>query len=425
MIKRLMQGQVSAMLSAVLAASLLAAPRDAKPTAAEQLAKDVLKTYQTAPTYHAKVTFSQRSVQGRWEQEARTWYSLAIDRAAGRLLFDHPDFVIVCDGTKLRVRDRRSDRYHMEVDAPKLQYDELVKAVPVIDQVTLPALLMALSDDPWARMSGVADAKAVEVPGDASAFALAQRGAGQWRLTVDPQTRLLKTATLIISGAMTGGPSDESRISYEYQTLAQGTKLGDELFAFDTSNSQPVGSLQALGAAVQKQLADSDPMEGKAAPALHLPTVDGKDFDLSDEKADVIVLDFWASWCGPCKVGMPQLQKAFDDAKKEGKSVAVYTINVGESAEIAKQTLKEINVTLPTLVDADTSVAVSYRATHSIPRTVFIVNGKVARVHTGTLPTGMDQVYKATIDELLKTVKKDEKAEAKGQVQGGAPPAPR
>lgn len=68
---------------------------------------------------------------------------------------------------------------------------------------------------------------------------------------------------------------------------------------------------------------------GTAAPSFELKSPDGKVVKLADLKGSVVVLDFWATWCGPCKIAMPGIQKLSESF--QGKPVQVYGINVWES----------------------------------------------------------------------------------------------
>ena len=123
---------------------------------------------------------------------------------------------------------------------------------------------------------------------------------------------------------------------------------------------------------------DTSALEGKPAPAFALQTVDGKEVKLADHKGSVVLLDFWATWCGPCKVELPHTQQFSDDKELAAKGLRVFTINEREPREKVANFLKANNYTLPTLLDTDGSVADAYRA-QGLPLTVLIGRDGVVR----------------------------------------------
>ena len=139
----------------------------------------------------------------------------------------------------------------------------------------------------------------------------------------------------------------------------------------------------------------ADPREGQEAPAIQLKSVDGEEFDLAKQEAKVVVLDFWATWCPPCREGLPKLQSAADKLKADGVDVAVYTVNLRESAEKVKAFWEAKNLTLPVLMDTRGAVAQAYDI-EGIPTTVILKGGKIAKVHVGLSPNMEQQI----IDEV-------------------------
>jgi thiol-disulfide isomerase/thioredoxin/outer membrane lipoprotein-sorting protein len=144
----------------------------------------------------------------------------------------------------------------------------------------------------------------------------------------------------------------------------------------------------------------ADPVEqlvGKAAPTFQLELLDGGTLDLASHAGrDVVVLDFWATWCGPCIQALPKYIKVFDDLK--GRNVVFYAIDLGETNERVQAFLdkKEWN-TLKVAMDREGKVADLFFVT-GIPQTVIIgKDGTVEAVHVG-FGTGMDK----TIDEEVK-----------------------
>lgn len=128
------------------------------------------------------------------------------------------------------------------------------------------------------------------------------------------------------------------------------------------------------------------PIVGYLAPDFTLQTPLGETFTLRDVTArnggQPVVLNFWASWCGPCRVEMPDLQRAA--MKYNGRS-AIIGVNQGEDPATITDFGSEFSITYPLLVDQDSAVNRSYNVT-GLPTTIFIDDGGVVReVHVGIL----------------------------------------
>ena len=110
-------------------------------------------------------------------------------------------------------------------------------------------------------------------------------------------------------------------------------------------------ALAALVLAAGAALAESDikPWKGKATLPLARTDIEGKAVDLKAMHGRVLVVNFWATWCVPCRDEMPSLQRL--RARLAGKPFEVITVNFGESAEKIAQFLDKENVTLPVLLD--------------------------------------------------------------------------
>jgi len=123
-------------------------------------------------------------------------------------------------------------------------------------------------------------------------------------------------------------------------------------------------------------------MEGRPATDFTLESLaSGSPVKLSSLKGKVVVLDFWATWCGPCRRWMPIVAKAQRDYADKG--VQVYAVNLRESEAKVREYLGKQNIEVPVLMDRNGSVATDYRAS-SIPTTVIVGrDGKVVRVLVG------------------------------------------
>ena len=119
----------------------------------------------------------------------------------------------------------------------------------------------------------------------------------------------------------------------------------------------------------------SDPLVGHPAPnfSLAIPgSSTGKsELSLSDFKGKPIVLNFWASWCAPCKEELPLLENTWKRMQAQGKDVIFLGIDFEETNSTAISFLRQNNVTYPAVLDANGSVALKYGIT-SLPDTIFI-----------------------------------------------------
>jgi thiol-disulfide isomerase/thioredoxin len=86
-----------------------------------------------------------------------------------------------------------------------------------------------------------------------------------------------------------------------------------------------------------------------AAPRLVLMDLEGKSFDLADLRGRVVVVNFWATWCVPCRDELPSLQRLRD--RMSGKPVEVITVNYGEMAERVRPFLEKEGLGLPVVLD--------------------------------------------------------------------------
>jgi peroxiredoxin len=125
------------------------------------------------------------------------------------------------------------------------------------------------------------------------------------------------------------------------------------------------------------------PQIGDPAPDFELLNMSGETVRLSDYLGRPVILNFWATWCAPCRLEMPELQRAQAEFGDEGP--AVLAINQEESAERVGEFLDEVGLTLPTLLDSDAAVGKTYGA-FFLPTTVIVdQDGHVAAIHRGMI----------------------------------------
>lgn len=134
---------------------------------------------------------------------------------------------------------------------------------------------------------------------------------------------------------------------------------------------------------------------GKPAPDFTLDLLgDGKKtFRLADAKGSVVILDFWATWCGPCLQAMPQVERVADEFKERG--VTLIAVNLQENPDQINALLERRKLHPTVALDRDGAVAAQYKAV-AIPQTVVIDReGKVARLFVGSSPDLADKLRAA------------------------------
>lgn len=122
---------------------------------------------------------------------------------------------------------------------------------------------------------------------------------------------------------------------------------------------------------------------GKTAPNFSLERLDGGELALSDLRGKGVVLNFWGTWCEPCKAEMPALQKKYETYKNQG--LEVVGVNIGESPITVEPFIKQYGVDFPIVLDRKSQITKLYRI-GPIPTTFFISpEGKVEEIFIGQL----------------------------------------
>lgn len=144
--------------------------------------------------------------------------------------------------------------------------------------------------------------------------------------------------------------------------------------------------------------AGADVLKGRA-PDFSLASPEGKNVSLAALKGDVVMVNFWASWCAPCRQEMPLLDAMYKRFKPLGFTLV--GINVDEEPNAARALLREVPVSFPIGLDSAMTVSAAYQVM-VMPTTVFIDRkGAVRHVHQGYRP-GDEAAYEQQLRLLLK-----------------------
>lgn len=138
---------------------------------------------------------------------------------------------------------------------------------------------------------------------------------------------------------------------------------------------------------------------GANAPDFTLKTLNGPNMRLQEQRGKVVLVNFWATWCGPCRKEMPHLNRIADKYKSSG--LVLLGVNIDEDVRNAAEVAGKLKVSFPVLLDTDKAVSKIYDL-NSMPSTMVIDrSGKVRYVHRG-YQDGYEDTYDQQIRELLK-----------------------
>ena len=194
---------------------------------------------------------------------------------------------------------------------------------------------------------------------------------------------------------MDGAPPDELVGVTTYTGVKANPELDESIFA----TTAPDGYTQKDPPKQREQGGGGLKVAtGASAPDFALKDLDGREVTLASFKGRVVVLDFWATWCGPCKAAMPSIQKIHE--AYSGKPVTVLGIDVWErKADAGPKYFREKGFTYGCLLEGE-DLARAYGVT-GIPTLVVIgKDGKVELIETGFGPEG-DMNLRSAIDGAL------------------------
>jgi len=167
------------------------------------------------------------------------------------------------------------------------------------------------------------------------------------------------------------------------------------------ARTHPVLVLLALAAfsAVATGISAALPAVGVVAPDFASKSDSGRNVRLSELRGQVVLINFWASWCGPCRQELPLLNKIY--ARYRAAGFMLLAVNVDDNRKDADAMLKRLDLRFPILFDGNKSVAKLY-GVDTMPATLLIDrDGRVRYVHRGYY-SGYEQKYEQQVRELLK-----------------------
>ena len=159
------------------------------------------------------------------------------------------------------------------------------------------------------------------------------------------------------------------------------------------------GALIALGASLALPLSAHAVGLKEEAPDFTLKSLEGSNLRLEEYRGQVVLINFWASWCGPCRQEMPLLDRLHH--RYEDAGFAVLGVNVEGEVEPAQEIVDKTNVTFPILIDDGQKVSDMYDL-QAMPTTVVVDRDGVVRyIHPGYKP-GDEAKYVEVVKKLIR-----------------------
>ena len=391
--------------------------RDADPQAAKAFAKVIATVRKVPRTVEEEVVVTTR--EGELEESAPKqvlrWTNVpkkgmkaefggfSIRLAEGRLQAIHDSR----DDLAVDIDDRGSPYYALFSQFRDLPWPGLAMA---IGEVKPEDCAMQLhSRAPWLQPTGLV--MPVEGEPDSGLRIEFSSDIEHMWIDVDLKTDLPRKAEVVIHGGSFVPEGVEFIFTYQWtfgpvEDPAAAIALSIE----DRERVDVVGSLER-----REEVAAGDPeggglLPGRKAPLFDLPELqaDGKDVSLLALRGRVVVLDFWATWCGPCRAALPRMAELGRWARENGLPVEVIAVNTSEQSRtldirrkritdfVAEQKLDADGMRM--LLDLDGSVADAY-AVRGLPTTIVLdAAGQVVTVKTGFGPGSEERLKQDLLD---------------------------
>jgi len=172
------------------------------------------------------------------------------------------------------------------------------------------------------------------------------------------------------------------------------------LLATAAGAARAQGFIKALptGPAVPARVPELKPWDGAATPALELADLDGKTHRLADYRGKVVLINFWATWCAPCRDEMPSIERL--RSALGGRPFAVLAVNVGETERAARGFLEKMPLSFAILLDRELRTSRAWGARILPASYVVAPNGAIRYSYFGELDWAREDVLQ-TITRMM------------------------
>lgn len=160
----------------------------------------------------------------------------------------------------------------------------------------------------------------------------------------------------------------------------------------------PPALVTTLAAPAQAFSGSSVPAIGLPAPDFKLPVLAGSEISLAQYRGQPVLINFWATWCSPCRLEMPELVRVYEAHKAQGFTLLGVNLTFQDSLPDVQAFVKEFNMTFPVLLDETSNVTYSTYQLRGLPTSVFVDRGGgIVRLQIGAMTASQIDAFVAEI----------------------------
>jgi peroxiredoxin/outer membrane lipoprotein-sorting protein len=373
------------MRGVVLPCSLILCLASAAVAGDGALIERVAQRYETLKDYYMRGTFSFVARVGEMSQQFQAPFTQA-GSAPGRMRMEIEDdvlgSVVVSDGESTWTYFKALDQYRRQATVPRegARAGGEAKPVPAVGGSFLDLYRQLAARGAASREIGTEDILLDGRMIGCTVIELAPTGPdstgtvmGPDTLWVDPESALVLESIHCTTGEYQGAKT-ATRMVLSFDEIRVDEPPPGELFAFEP----PAGAKEVEDFNVCSS--SQRDLSGEPAPDFRLTGLDGKTHRLDSYRGKVVLLDFWASWCAPCRKELPTIEKLHREYWRRG--LVVLAVNA-ETEKVARSFMKEYGYTFTVLSDPDGSVFDDYGVS-AIPVTVVVdTEGQISAYFVG------------------------------------------
>ena len=352
----------------------------------------------------ATITYGLEDGEESVEEETRMVF-----RRPDRLLIESSSLRMAADGETLKLILDEMEAYLEFPWADSLE-STLEPQLAYLGMTLLPDILALLSADPRQRLMDYVEQVDIEILEDTEVDGrncwqlkiwseqMEDMGSADLRAMIDQETGLLQALRFRVDAIEIPGMADAAGIpkwmtvSIQSRGRLLNEPVAEETFVTDVSGLTLAASFEDLIEQVQAgMMSEDEALRGEPAPEFELELLNGETFSLAAYRGQVVLIDFWATWCPPCVESLPYLQSMHEEI---GDRITLIGVSVDRASSLSRveSMVEQFGITYLVGLNDDGRIAVDYGAS-AIPTMVLVdQEGIVREVKTGFSAAAMDEL---------------------------------